>query len=457
MQPTDQAFHIGRGILQIRRRLSTALNIFKDAPAFIPNLHNQHGDFVYLHMPRVDDIFLVLDPDIIRAVFQSPTDKGSSAYRIVSNFAGAPITATIKEHTLWVGQRRHTEVGYEVGTDEITKRVAASQAQKLRDRVYTSQGKPFDYGVLQDVTFDMIVEIMCDQPDLPAEHKKAIIDAMEYLISYVGKAVILGETFVWLWKGRELAAIRKRAYEAIDYMIKVNNGRKNKALATMIDGFQKLVSANIFTIKRLQSELFFAFSAGSETTEKLLAGLKYLLAKYPHIQKRLRESIAACIVDGELDEELIYKNRFLSHVIRTYLRIYPPTPLMTRTLAKDMVIGGVTYPKGTPISTWLPSAQCKPFGKYTDLWEFNPDLYDDPEFSKGVLDLAWGGSRPCAGRKIAWAEVMRIITEIVWYFEIRLVNPGAADAKFVYNVTYGLDEQDPNGFVYFVPHESVAV
>jgi cytochrome P450 len=98
--------------------------------------------------------------------------------------------------------------------------------------------------------------------------------------------------------------------------------------------------------------------AGTDTTAKTLSYTSFELASNPNIQKRLYDELLQAFPDPKEDRLGVLRAGdlpFLDCVIKETLRVYPIVPgLLERVLPQDMIVHGVTLPKGTVcgISAW---------------------------------------------------------------------------------------------------------
>lgn len=88
----------------------------------------------------------------------------------------------------------------------------------------------------------------------------------------------------------------------------------------------------------LEHELLTFFAAGAETTAATVGWACYLLARYPEMQKQLREEAQACA--GTTDWKQLSKLPGLSALISETLRLFPPTPIIARLAVAEDVLSG---------------------------------------------------------------------------------------------------------------------
>ncbi|CAI5487091.1 unnamed protein product, partial [Closterium sp. Naga37s-1] len=146
-------------------------------------------------------------------------------------------------------------------------------------------------------------------------------------------------------------------------------------------------------------------AAGHETTAKLLTWGVYLLARFPEWQQRLREEVWQVMGEhadagqgakegggeGEKEEgggegargkgrvggvevtwEQVAQLRQMHMVLLETLRLFPPTPVITREASKDVFLGPYAIPAGTRIMMSLAMPHSDPRYWGEDALEFNP-------------------------------------------------------------------------------------
>jgi thromboxane-A synthase len=94
------------------------------------------------------------------------------------------------------------------------------------------------------------------------------------------------------------------------------------------------------------SNILLFLVAGYETTSTALAYSSYILAKEPHIQKRLQEEIDQNITNGN-EYDQVQKSVYLDWFIREVLRMFPIAPrAMSRECNTTSIICGQTVERG---------------------------------------------------------------------------------------------------------------
>ncbi|XP_055678129.1 probable cytochrome P450 313a4 [Lutzomyia longipalpis] len=145
---------------------------------------------------------------------------------------------------------------------------------------------------------------------------------------------------------------------------------------------------------------------GYETSAVVTVIFIVMLAIFSQHQERIYEEIKSTLLNTEdyVEYEDLNKCEFLDRFIKEVLRLFPPIPLMVRSLEKPIKIGQYSIPPGTQILISLISLH-----REKNIWgptadDFDPDRFL-PENMKKMHPYAYlpfgGGPRNCIGMKYA--------------------------------------------------------
>jgi cytochrome P450 len=179
--------------------------------------------------------------------------------------------------------------------------------------------------------------------------------------------------------------------------------------------FETLIAAEDQLGRRqLQDETITLLAGSIETTGTTLAWALYEIAGNPAVERRLREELASVCGDRPLRygdiNQLPYARRVLQEAIRKYGVIW----MVTRTAARDIVLGGHLIPEGADVM-WSPYLHQHDSAYFPDPDSFDPDRWeaDGVEGTRGSF-LAFGdGRRKCIGENFAWAELQIILATVL--------------------------------------------
>uniref|UniRef100_A0A8C8ZAJ3 Cytochrome P450 n=1 Tax=Prolemur simus TaxID=1328070 RepID=A0A8C8ZAJ3_PROSS len=148
-----------------------------------------------------------------------------------------------------------------------------------------------------------------------------------------------------------------------------------------------------------------------DTTASGLSWVLYNLAKHPEYQERCRQEVQELLRDREPKEiewEDLAQLPFLTMCIKESLRLYPPSPTISRYCSQDVVLpDGRVIPKGNICAISIFGIHHNP-----SVWS-DPEVYDpfrfDPENSQERSPLAFipfsVGPRNCIGKNFAMTEM----------------------------------------------------
>jgi cytochrome P450 len=187
-------------------------------------------------------------------------------------------------------------------------------------------------------------------------------------------------------------------------------------------------------------------TAGHETTALALTWALYLLALHPEIQERAADEARSVLGGRDAAPDDIGKLILARTIIEESLRLYTPTPIMTRTARKATTVCGVPVRKGGNVALALYALH-----RRADLWEnadaFDPDRFsplrskDRPRFQFAPFG---GGPRVCIGASFAMAEATVILATVLRDFRF------APDPREVVRLKHVITLRPENGMPLWV-------
>ncbi|XP_059060272.1 cytochrome P450 4d2-like [Achroia grisella] len=160
---------------------------------------------------------------------------------------------------------------------------------------------------------------------------------------------------------------------------------------------------------------------GHDTTTSGIVFTLFCLSKYADIQDKLFEEQKE-VLGGDLERDPTYSElqqmKYLEMVIKESLRLYPPVPLIERSITQDSDLDGLKLPANTAV--------------IIDIFHMHrhPDLYDDPlefrpeRFHPSVPRSAFSwlpfsaGPRNCIGQRFAMLELKITVAGIIKHFKL---------------------------------------
>ncbi|MBB4004664.1 cytochrome P450 [Aurantimonas endophytica] len=174
------------------------------------------------------------------------------------------------------------------------------------------------------------------------------------------------------------------------------------------------------TGEEIVDNLMTFITAGHETTALGLAWTFHLLALHPAVETRVLEEIVTVTGGQAVAAEHIAKLAFTRQVFAEAMRLYPPAPIITRTVIRDFVLGEHSVAAGTIIYVPIHAVHHHPA-----LWDspeaFDPDRFA-PEASKARHRYAYmpfgGGPRVCIGNAFAVMEAVAVLAVLLSAFRV---------------------------------------
>lgn len=171
----------------------------------------------------------------------------------------------------------------------------------------------------------------------------------------------------------------------------------------------------------LRDECLSTLIGGFDTTATNIAHTLYLLGHHPEIQAKVHDEIdLVCGDDWDkpLTAEDLKNLTYMECVLKESMRLYPPAPIIGRTVKRDIQIGKYTIPRGTMAIVALYFLQ-----RHPRFFE-NPDSFIPERFleTKKTPTYAFtpfsAGPRNCLGQKFSMREAKILMTHVLRRFEV---------------------------------------
>ncbi|KAG8379115.1 hypothetical protein BUALT_Bualt07G0054500 [Buddleja alternifolia] len=166
--------------------------------------------------------------------------------------------------------------------------------------------------------------------------------------------------------------------------------------------------------------------AGYTSTSLAIMWAFYYLAKYQDVLKRLRDEhipIAQKLNGDFITYDEISSCQYTSKVVDEIIRLANISAFIFRTAGENVEYKGYKIPKGWKVVCWLRYLHTNP-ENFEDPMCFNPDRWNEPP-KPGTYLVFGGGSRICAGYKLARLQIAIFLHHLVVGYRWELVNPDA--------------------------------
>nr|UEN71160.1 cytochrome P450 4AV17 [Meteorus pulchricornis] len=179
-------------------------------------------------------------------------------------------------------------------------------------------------------------------------------------------------------------------------------------------------------VDRLITDLILA--AGDTTAFSTLWAL-YLIATHAEVQKNVVKRITST------ESSAIIYDPYIRGIIKESLRLYPTAPFITRILPEDSTIANYPVSKGELILLSLYSSGrdeknfAQPDNFLPERWIRNEKGQYNNVFNAFASIPFAMGVRSCIGKKLAEAQMIFTLTELIRNFEIECLNADKIEMK----------------------------
>jgi cytochrome P450 len=181
------------------------------------------------------------------------------------------------------------------------------------------------------------------------------------------------------------------------------------------------------TRAELREQVLVFFLAGHDTTATALTFALHLLARHPAEQRRVHDELDRVLPDGRtpVAADLAALPR-LTMVLKEAMRLFPPSPAVSRRAVAETVIGGRRIPAGASVlvSQWVAH-------RHPAYWEdperFDPERFT-PQAEEGRPRYAYfpfgGGPRACIGRHFSTLHSVLSLATLLRAYDIEDASDG---------------------------------
>lgn len=186
--------------------------------------------------------------------------------------------------------------------------------------------------------------------------------------------------------------------------------------------------------------------AGEDTTANTLAWLLWLLRCHPGALDAARSEVDSVIGQGAVPDSLEQLARldFVDACTNEAMRLKPVAPLNMLQAGEDVVLDGVSLPKGTFVVCLMRPAGMDP-ARFEEPEAFRPERWLHPEgegsgrmfAAKRVVMPFGGGPRLCPGRYLALAEIKMVIGMLLANFDVEELGAAGGEPRERLALTMG--------------------
>lgn len=185
-----------------------------------------------------------------------------------------------------------------------------------------------------------------------------------------------------------------------------------------------LINDDELTRDDIIDEFITIFIAGQETTANSLGFTLYEILSNPDVEAKLCDEIKEVLGEREsVEYGDLAKLKYTGQIMNESLRLHPITSTPSRTLTKEIMIGGYRIPKGTEVTTFPYMFSLDP-----NIWKepevFDPERFADPESIPNLSMVHFPfsvGPRNCLGQTLAKFEFKVILAKLFQNFQFKLL------------------------------------
>lgn len=403
----------------------------RDPLRFLRHLALDYGDVVQFPLGR-RDVFLINDPELIRAVLITNDRRFSKGpgLRVAERLLGQGLLTSEGEYHR--RQRRLAQPAFHHRRLGGYARVMADYS--LQQQRAWADGATLDMAEeMRGLTLRIAAKTLFDT-EVAAEIEE-ISEALTESLRLYGWATLpfaarLEPFLPFLTRRFDRARAR---LDATVYRMIAERHSGGDELADRGDLLSLLMLARDeddntgrMSDQQLRDEAMTILLAGHETTANALAWTWYLLSQNPEAEAGLHAEVDA-VLGGRLPAlEDVPKLPYTRRVFSEAMRCFPPAWIIARRALQDCPLGGAfTLPSDALVlmSPWVLHHDPR---HYPDPFRFDPDRWtaeaaaQRPRFAYFPFG---GGSRTCIGEQFAWMEGVLALATLAASWQFRLV-PG---------------------------------
>jgi cytochrome P450 len=372
-------------------------------------------------------IFLINDPELIRAVLVTDDNKFDKQMDAANSLLGKGLTASRAD--LHRRQRRLIQPGFR--PEQIAKFAETMVDRAERAQSEWHDGDTLDVKVeMERIALDVLGATLLGQ-GLGARAAE-ISKAMTMALGTPPNMIIAGQHAKWL-EMLPLPAIRRASvgravlHEVTDQLIRERRAARikpNDLLTSLLEA-TKTGHGHGMSDQQLHDEVINLLIGGFETVSNALSWIWYRLSQHPESQKQLHQEL-----DGVLGDRLptfadIPALRYTQQIVRETLRLHPPLWIIWREALEDYRLNGYVAPAGA-IVLMCQYLMHRNERFFSEPLHFKPERWTD-EFRERLPKFAYfpfgGGSRQCVGDRFGFMEAALVLSTIAKHWRAEL-EPG---------------------------------
>ncbi|MCM2292994.1 cytochrome P450 [Allorhizobium sp. BGMRC 0089] len=385
------------------------------------------NELVYVPYPGRPRL-MVMKPDLIHDALvknASKLDKGEEARRALGPALGSGLLTADGAHWKW--QRQSVAAGFQ--WEKLNSFLPAMIDAATRRADAWQSGRVINSGQeMMRTTFDIIVETMMSGGEAidVARIEQSITDYLRPTSWIMALTMIRAPLWTpYPGKSKGDAAV---AYLRQEMARIIRQRRENSVarpdLISLLLAAQDPETGRSMNDEQVIDNLLTFITAGHETTALGLAWTLALLARHPDCEARVLSEIGSIAGSSPIAPEHIDRLVYTRQVFNEAMRLYPPAPMIVRSVIEPFTLGEHRLPVGLLLLFPIHALH-----RHRLLWE-RPDDFDPDRFAPEVARqrhrfafMPFGaGPRICIGSAFATMEAVAILAVLLRRFRFSMVN-----------------------------------
>lgn len=364
----------------------------------------------------------VSDPALIHEAIvrtAESLDKGEEMTRVLGPALGMGLLTADGAHWRWQRQSVAPVFQHERLNAFLPAMLAAANATRER-WLAQRPGSEIDIGHdMMQTTYEIIVETMLSGREaLDADSVERNVTT--YLHSTTWRfALALLKAPEWMpFPGSRRAGVAARLMRgSVRDMIAARRRvpRASDDIVSRLLAAQDPESGRTMSDEEITDNILTFIGAGHETTAIALGWTFMLLAEEQDCVARIRAEIEQVTGGGAIEPRHVHALGYTRQVISEAMRLYPPAPLISRTVRRPFRLGGLDLPVGSTVIVPIYAVH-----RHVALWE-DPERFDPARFAPEAIRarhryayMPFGaGPRICIGSAFAMLEAVAILATLV--------------------------------------------
>ena len=398
---------------------------------WLQSISDEYGDIVKFKLLK-KDIYLVNHPDLVRELLVQKVNnyaKNTVAFSVVRKVLGESTFTAMGD--VWKRKRNLVQPSFhKTKISNLSTIMTNTIEEMLNDwELICDKNETLDVSdAMMRLTLNVVVRALFSTA-LTKEEVQTVADVFTPLLEEANIRASYPIRILHQLRVKKSAAFKKNTELLNNIIFRIIRERRTSK-STYNDLLQMLMDAREegtgepLTDQELRDEVMTVFIAGHETTANAMSWLWMILSQQPKFREKIEIETEAVIGNRTPVASDFPKLPYALKVFKETLRLYPPVPILPRSVEQDDVLGNYVIKGGGEVffSPYL-------LHRRTDYWK-NPEIFDPERFEREVErkrhPFAYlpfgGGPRICLGNNFAMLEAVFILVMTAQRFRLNLIS-----------------------------------